>query len=219
MTARRLCPSILSADFARLAESVRPVEPYCEMLHLDVMDGHFVPNLTIGPPVVRSLSAVSRLPLDCHLMIEDPDRYLRAFAEAGARYLCVHQEACTHLHRTIQAIRAEGMLPGVAVNPATPIPSLDPVLPDLHFVLVMSVNPGFGGQSFIPYSLEKVRDLRRRISERGLETAVQVDGGVCEETLPDLIRAGADWFVAGSAVFGAPDPAQAARRLQEMIHA
>jgi ribulose-phosphate 3-epimerase len=217
MNKRCLCPSILSADFARLADSIGRVEGNCEMLHLDVMDGHFVPNITIGPPVVKAISKVSGLPLDCHLMIENPDRYLKDFASAGTTYLSVHQETCPHLHRTVQAIRDEGMKPGVAINPSTPANALEMILPDLDFVLVMSVNPGFGGQSFIPVSLDKVRDLRRRIDELGLETAIQVDGGVCEETLPGLLEAGADWFVAGSAVFGAPDPAAAAGRLQEIM--
>ncbi len=217
MNNRYLCPSILSADFARLAESIGRVESNCDMLHLDVMDGHFVPNITFGPPVVKSVSGVSSLPLDCHLMIENPDRYLQDFARAGTTYLSVHQETCPHLHRTIQAIRGEGMKPGVAINPYTPVDTLDLVLPDLEFVLVMSVNPGFGGQSFIPISVTKVRELRERIESLGLSTAIQVDGGVCEETLPELLDAGANWFVAGSAVFGAPDPSEAARRLQEII--
>ena len=217
MNNRYLCPSILSADFARLTESIGRVESNCDMLHLDVMDGHFVPNITFGPPVVKSVSGVTSLPLDCHLMIENPDRYLQDFAQAGTTYLSVHQETCPHLHRTIQAIRGEGMKPGVAINPYTPVDTLDLVLPDLEFVLVMSVNPGFGGQSFIPISVTKVRELRERIESLGLSTAIQVDGGVCEETLPELLDAGANWFVAGSAVFGAPDPSEAARRLQEII--
>ncbi len=214
---RLLAPSILSADFARLAEDVARVEPHCGMLHVDVMDGHFVPNITIGPPVVASLKAVTSLPLDCHLMIEHPDRYLKAFAKAGATFLSVHQEACPHLHRTVQAIREEGMRPGVAINPATPVESLEVILADLDFVLVMSVNPGFGGQRFLPLALEKVATLGKMARDRDVHLAIQVDGGVSRETLPALLVAGAHWFVAGSAIFGAPDPAAAARELAEMI--
>jgi ribulose-phosphate 3-epimerase len=214
-----LAPSILSADFARLAQQVALVEPFSGLLHVDVMDGHFVPNITIGPPVVESLKGATRLPLDCHLMIEAPDRYLADFASAGATFHSVHQEACPHLHRTVQRTRELGMSPGVALNPATPVESLGPVLPDLDFVLVMSVNPGFGGQKFLPVALEKIRSLVRVRRDRALNFAIEVDGGVTVDTLPPLAAAGAQWFVAGSAVFRAPDPAQAARALAEMIHA
>jgi ribulose-phosphate 3-epimerase len=217
ITEKLLAPSLLSADFAALGEAVRAVESHCGLLHVDVMDGRFVPNLTVGPPVVAALKRVTTLPLDCHLMIVEPDRYLRDFAAAGASLLSVHQEACPHLHRTVQTIRELGMRPGVALNPATPAESLDEVLPELDFVLVMSVNPGFGGQKFIPGSLSKIRRLKARIAERGLSCAVEVDGGVNASTLPALIEAGADWFVAGAAVFGAADPAAEARRLTEMI--
>jgi len=215
---RRLAPSILSADFASLAADVAKVERYSRLLHVDVMDGHFVPNITIGPPVVAALRRVTALPLDCHLMIEAPDRYLRDFAEAGAAFLSVHQEACPHLHRTVQSIRELGMRPGVALNPATPVETLEPVLGDVDFVLIMSVNPGFGGQKFIPSALGKIRRLRALIDERGLQTAIEVDGGVGPSTLPDLIEAGADWLVAGSAIFHAPDPERAARALEEQLH-
>ncbi len=215
--ARLLAPSILSADFARLADQIALVEPHSGLLHVDVMDGRFVPNITLGPPVVARLKAVATLPLDCHLMIEEPDRYLADFARAGASLLSVHQEACPHLHRTIQRIREEGMRPGVALNPATPVETLDIVLPDLDFVLIMSVNPGFGGQRFIPAALDKIRSLKRTVIERELALAIEVDGGVAEETLPALLDAGADWFVAGSAVFGAPDPSAAASRLEGML--
>ena len=215
--ARLLAPSILSADFARLADQIALVEPHSGLLHVDVMDGRFVPNITLGPPVVARLKAVATLPLDCHLMIEEPDRYLADFARAGASLLSVHQEACPHLHRTIQRIREEGMRPGVALNPATPVETLDLVLPDLDFVLIMSVNPGFGGQRFIPAALDKIRSLKRKVIERELALAIEVDGGVAEETLPALLDAGADWFVAGSAVFGAPDPSAAASRLEGML--
>ncbi len=214
---RLLAPSILSADFARLADQIALVEPHSGLLHVDVMDGRFVPNITLGPPVVARLKAVATLPLDCHLMIEEPDRYLADFARAGASLLSVHQEACPHLHRTIQRIREEGMRPGVALNPATPVETLDIVLPDLDFVLIMSVNPGFGGQRFIPAALDKIRSLKRTVIERELALAIEVDGGVAEETLPALLDAGADWFVAGSAVFGAPDPSAAASRLEGML--
>lgn len=214
---RLLAPSLLSADFARLAQDMARVEAYSGMMHVDVMDGHFVPNITMGPPVVKCLKAATSLPLDCHLMIEDPGRYLKAFAKAGATYLSVHQEACPHLHRTVQGIREEGMRPGVAINPATPVESLDVILPDLDFVLVMSVNPGFAGQKFLPASLKKVSTLRKMAQERDLNLAVQVDGGVDKESLPALLSAGAHWFVAGSAIFGAPDPAAAAKELADMI--
>jgi ribulose-phosphate 3-epimerase len=214
---RLLAPSILSADFARLAQDVARIEPHCGMLHVDVMDGHFVPNITIGPPVVACLKAVTSLPLDCHLMIEHPDRYLKDFAKAGATFLSVHQEACPHLHRTVQAIREEGMRPGVAINPATPVESLEVILPDLDFVLVMSVNPGFGGQRFLPLALNKVATLGKMARGQGVDLAIQVDGGVSRETLPALLAAGAHWFVAGSAVFGAPDPTAAARELADMM--
>lgn len=216
---RLLAPSILSADFGALGAQIALVEPFSGMLHVDVMDGHFVPNITIGPPVVASLKAVTDLPLDCHLMIEGPDRYLKDFAAAGATFLSVHQEACPHLHRTVQRIREEGMRPGVAINPATPVESLDLVLPDLDFVLVMSVNPGFGGQRFLPLALGKIRRLKEAARRQGLSVAIEVDGGVAPSTLPALVEAGADWFVAGSALFHAPDPAAAARGLREMLDA
>lgn len=214
---RLLCPSVLSADFARLGEAVKAVEPHSGMIHVDVMDGRFVPNITIGPPVVTSLRKVTGLPLDCHLMIGEPDRYIREFAEAGANLVSVHQEACPHLHRTLQRIREEGMKAGVALNPSTPPEAVEWILEDADFVLVMSVNPGFGGQKFIPSSLRKIGALRDRIECRGLDVAVQVDGGVSETTLPPLLHAGAQWFVAGSAVFHAPDPTAAAGRLAEIL--
>lgn len=214
-----LAPSILSADFSRLAGEIDRVEAHSGLLHVDVMDGHFVPNITIGPPVVKSLKATTRLPLDCHLMIEAPDRFIRDFADAGASFLSVHQEVCPNLHRTVQRIREEGMRPGVAINPATPVETIDLILPNVDFVLVMSVNPGFGGQRFLPLALGKIRHLARLIGERGLDVSIEVDGGVAADTLPDLLAAGAHWFVAGNAVFGAPDPAEAARNLRELMHA
>jgi ribulose-phosphate 3-epimerase len=216
---RCLAPSILSADFARLAQQVALVEPHSGLLHVDVMDGHFVPNLTIGPPVVECLGRATALPIDCHLMIEAPDRYLADFARAGTSFLSVHQEACPHLHRTVQRVRELGMRPGVALNPATPVHTLDVVLPELEFVLVMSVNPGFGGQKFIPSALQKIESLARRRGELGLGFRIEVDGGVAADTLPALLGAGADWFVAGSAVFRSEDPGAAARSLAEVIRA
>jgi ribulose-phosphate 3-epimerase len=215
---RLLAPSVLSADFASLGEAVARVAPYSGLLHVDVMDGHFVPNITLGPVVVAGLKRATKLPLDCHLMIEAPDRYLADFAKAGATCLSVHQEACPHLHRTIQRIREEGMRPGVALNPATPIETLEEILECLDFVLIMSVNPGFGGQKFIPSSLDKVKRLRAMIEAGGWNASIEVDGGVSEKTIPSLLKAGADWFVAGSAIFGAPDPAAEARRFEEMLH-
>ncbi len=214
-----LAPSILSADFSRLAEEVARVEPYSGLVHVDVMDGHFVPNITLGPVVVRSLKPHIRRPVDCHLMIETPDRYIGDFADAGADYLSVHQEACPHLHRTIQNIKEHGMKAGVALNPATPVETLDVILDDVDYVLVMSVNPGFGGQKFLPLALDKIGRLRRMIADRGLSTAIEVDGGVAEDTLPPLLEAGADWFVSGSSIFGRPDPAAAAESLRNLLHA
>ena len=215
-----LAPSVLSADFARLGEEIAAVTAGgARLLHLDVMDGHFVPNLTIGPPVVASIRAVTSLPLDVHLMIEEPDRYILRFAEAGADLISVHQEAVRHLHRTVALIHEQGAAAGVALNPATPLSVLDDILPDLDYVLVMSVNPGFGGQRFIPSSIAKVADLTRRLAARGAGARIEVDGGVGEETLPDLLRAGATMFVAGSAVFDRRDPRARAAALSSLIEA
>lgn len=214
---RLLAPSLLSADFAALGASIAAVEGEAGLLHVDVMDGRFVPNLTIGPPVVAALRKVTPLPLDCHLMIEAPERLLAAFAAAGADLISVHQETCPHLHRTLQTIREAGMAPGVALNPSTPVESLAVVLPEVDFVLVMSVNPGFGGQRFLPLALDKIRALKALREARGLSFAIEVDGGVSLETLPALLEAGADWFVAGSAVFGAADARRAARELREAL--
>ncbi len=198
-----LVPSILSADFARLAEEAAAAERGGgTVLHVDVMDGHFVPNITLGPPVVKSLRKHTELPLDCHLMIENPDDFIPAFAEAGANWVSVHYEACRHLHRTVTLVREHGMEPGVVLNPATPIELLVPVLPLLHHVLIMSVNPGFGGQKFIPYSLTKLRDLRALRERMGLDFRIEVDGGVGPETVARIVEAGAELLVAGSAVFG-----------------
>jgi ribulose-phosphate 3-epimerase len=209
-----LAPSILSADFARLGEQAQAaVEGGATVLHVDIMDGHFVPNLTIGPPVVASLRKVTRVPLDCHLMIERPDEFIPAFAEAGVNWISVHQEACVHLDRTLRLIAAHGCKPGVVINPATPVHTLDEVLPLVHHVLVMSVNPGFGGQSFIHESLKKMEMLARIRESRGLNFRIEVDGGVHHDTVEEIVRAGAEILVAGSAIFERGDPRENARRL------
>ncbi|WP_429884615.1 ribulose-phosphate 3-epimerase [Geoalkalibacter halelectricus] len=202
----KIAPSILSADFARLGEEVRAIEAAgADYVHVDVMDGHFVPNLTIGPPVVAALRQVTKLPLDVHLMISNPDAYIPEFAKAGADILTVHQEAGAHLHRSVQLIRSLGKKAGVSINPATPTSALDVILDDLDLVLVMSVNPGFGGQSFIPSALGKISALRREINRRGLQIELEVDGGVKPDNIAEIAAAGADVFVAGSAVFGSGD--------------
>ena len=175
------------------------------MLHLDVMDGHFVPNLTIGPPVVKSIRKATKLKLDVHLMITDPDRYAPIFIEAGADHVLVHQEACPHLDRTLRMIQSEGALAGVVINPATPVATLDDVLDVADYVLVMSVNPGFGGQKFIPHSLNKVRELARKRREAGLSFAIEIDGGITLENVAEVVRAGCDWIVTGSSIFHTPD--------------
>jgi len=211
-----LAPSLLAADFARLADDIAKVEQDADWLHLDVMDGHFVPNITFGPPLVAAVRRVSALPLDVHLMISNPEAYIDAFAEAGADMITVHAEASVHLHRTIQAVRAAGRRAGVALNPHTPLDVLEYVLDDVDLVLVMTVNPGFGGQSFIEATVPKIRALHRMLQERGLRQRVhvQVDGGINAATAPVVIEAGADVLVAGSAVFGAEDPAAALRALR-----
>ena len=200
----KIAPSILSADFARLGDAVAEAEAGgADWIHVDVMDGHFVPNLTIGPPVVKSLRRVTELPLDVHLMIEAPERYLEAFADAGATVLTVHQEACMHLHRTVQRIRELGMRPGVAINPATPLSALEEILPYVDLVLIMTVNPGFGGQKYIPTSTEKVARMRRILQDRHLwGVELEVDGGIDPLTAPEVVEAGASVLVAGAAVYG-----------------
>ncbi len=198
-------PSILSADFARLGEHVREAEEAgADLLHIDVMDGHFVPNITIGPLVVRALRPVTGLPLHVHLMIEQPERYIDDFARAGADLITVHVETCPHLHRTLQQIREVGALPAVTLNPATPLSSLSEVLAMVDTVLIMTVNPGFGGQELIPATLDKVRRLRQMLDERGLRCTIEVDGGVNEETIRSVVEAGADSLVMGSAIFSSP---------------
>ena len=212
---KKLAPSILSADFSALGQDVKNAEKAgAHLVHVDVMDGHFVPNITIGPLVAKSLVGKTGLPLDVHLMIENPDRYIADFATPQTEYITVHQEACTHLHRTLQAIRDLGVKAGVALNPATPPETLDYVLEDLDMVLVMSVNPGFGGQKFIPSALKKIRRLAEIREARGLNFEIEVDGGVGLKNITEISRAGVDIFVAGSAVFGAPDIES---RVQELI--
>jgi ribulose-phosphate 3-epimerase len=201
-----LAPSILSADFTRLGEQVQAVEAGgAALIHIDVMDGHFVPNITIGPAVTAAVRRVTELPLDCHLMIEEPTRYVEAFVEAGAEMVSVHVEADRHLHRTVNRIRALGAKAGVVLNPATPLSVLGDILSDADFVLLMSVNPGFGGQSFIPSVLDKARELRRWIDRDRLETRIEIDGGVNLENLEQVAAAGVDMIVAGSAVFQSGD--------------
>jgi ribulose-phosphate 3-epimerase len=207
MSKHLIFPSILTADFLHLADEIDMVNrSEADLLHLDIMDGVYVPNLTIGFPVIRQIKSVSAKPLDVHLMIVDPDRYLEQYREAGADWLTVHYETCPHLHRTIQRIRELGMKPAVSVNPSTDVSLLGPVLGDLNMVLVMTVNPGFGGQTFIEASWEKIKKLRQMIGERNLDTLIQVDGGVTEENIGDLIAAGVDVLVVGNTIFSSEDP-------------
>ncbi|HTM18235.1 MAG TPA: ribulose-phosphate 3-epimerase [Terracidiphilus sp.] len=210
----QLLPSILSADFARLGDEVAAAERGGgTVIHVDIMDGHFVPNITIGPPVVKSLRKATKLPLDCHLMIENPDEYIPAFAEAGANWVSVHYEACRHLHRTLQLIAHHGMQPAVVLNPATRVELIRDILPMLHHVLIMSVNPGFGGQEFIPFCLDKIRRLAQLRQEMGLAFKIEVDGGVAHDTVAQVVQAGAELLVAGNAVFGAGNAERDARDL------
>jgi ribulose-phosphate 3-epimerase len=211
-----IAPSILSADFMRLGEEIAAAERGgAAVVHCDVMDGHFVPNLTIGLPVIKSLRRATRLPLDAHLMISEPGLYAEKFVEAGAAMVSVHVEADPHLNRTLAAIRSKGGLAGVAINPATPLSALEEALAFADFVLLMSVNPGFGGQKFIPTSLDKVRRLRRMIDERGLRTRIEIDGGIDRTNVAEVAAAGAEIVVAGTAVFGEGDPAGGVRALRE----
>jgi ribulose-phosphate 3-epimerase len=211
-----LAPSILAADFGHLAEEVARVEQGgATLLHLDVMDGHFVPNLTIGPAVVKAVRRATRLPLDVHLMIEEADRYVDAFADAGASWISLHVEALPHLQRAVAHLHERGLRAGVALNPSTPLVSVEEIAPELDYVVVMSVNPGFGGQKFLPASLDKVRRMRDLLRRRGLTTQIEVDGGVDEGNVKALVEAGAEVLVAGTAVFEKGDPAASARRLLE----
>ena len=210
-----ILPSILAADFAHLGDEISKVESAgASILHVDVMDGHFVPNISIGLPVVESIRKVTRLKLDVHLMISDPDRYVAAFIQAGADHILVHQEACVHLDRTLRMIRDEGARAGVVLNPGTPVAVLSEVLPIVDLVLIMSVNPGFGGQSFIPNALDKIQALARRRKESGLDFAIEIDGGVVLDNAAAIVRAGCNWLVAGSSVFHTPDAGAAFRDLQ-----
>jgi ribulose-phosphate 3-epimerase len=210
-----IAPSILSADFSRLGEEVEAVTAAgADVIHVDVMDGHFVPNITIGPLVVKAVRRVTELPLDVHLMIENPDRYLEAFAKAGADWITVHVETGYHLHRTVHRIKELGKKAGVVLNPATPLTTVEYLLGDVDLVMLMSVNPGFGGQSFIPSVLDKIRRLKEMIDERSLETGIEVDGGINPETMPQVVAAGANIFVAGSAIFGHPDYAEVIARMR-----
>jgi ribulose-phosphate 3-epimerase len=210
-----IAPSILSADFSKLGDEIKAAERGgAGMIHVDVMDGHFVPNITIGPLVVKAARRATDLPLDCHLMITDPDLFIADFARAGASMISVHVEAVAHLHRTLTAIRELGCKPGVVLNPATPLVSIEEALPFVDYVLVMSVNPGFGGQSFIGSSLDKVSRLRSMIDSRGLKVHIEIDGGIDSNNVGEVVRHGAEWIVAGSAIFGKGDPETATRELR-----
>ncbi len=212
--------SILASDFAHLADEVARAERGGgTIVHVDVMDGHFVPNITFGPPMVKALRPVTKLPLDCHLMIEDPDQFIPEFAEAGADFVSVHQEACRHLYRTLQLIEQNGMQPAVVVNPATPVETIVEVLPIVHHVLVMSVNPGFGGQKFLPLALGKIARLREMRARMGLNFRIEVDGGVAHDTVARVVDAGAEMLVAGSAVFEPGKTEQNARDLLQLAYA
>jgi ribulose-phosphate 3-epimerase len=211
----RIAPSILSADFARLGDAVAAAERGgADLIHVDVMDGHFVPNITIGVPVVKSLKRIAKVPLDVHLMIEHADRYIEAFAEAGAAMISVHVEALQHVHRTIQAIKALGVQAGVVLNPGTPVEALVEIAGDVDYVVVMSVNPGFGGQTFIPRSESKLREVRALLDASGSQAPIEIDGGVDQHNIARVVAAGARMIVAGSAIFNTPDPERATRELK-----
>ena len=213
-----IAPSILSADFSRLGEEIKSVEKAgADWIHVDVMDGHFVPNITMGPLVVEAARRVTSLPIDVHLMIENADRFIPDFAKAGASLISVQVEACTHLNRTIQLIKELGVKPGVALNPATPLSAIEWVLEYIDFVLIMSVNPGFGGQAFIRNSIDKIKALSKMIKEKGLSTLIEVDGGVNKDTIRDISIAGADVFVAGSAIFGSRDYKETIKLFKEIL--
>jgi ribulose-phosphate 3-epimerase len=212
--------SILGSDFAHLADEVAAAERGGgTIVHVDVMDGHFVPNITFGPPMVKALRTVTKLPLDCHMMVENPDDFIEAFAEAGANMMSVHQEVCRHLHRTLQQIARHGMQPAVVINPATPVETLIEVLPMVHHVLVMSVNPGFGGQEFLPLALDKIALLAELRQEMGLNFRIEVDGGIAHDTVALVVEAGADMLVAGSAIFAPGKTEQNAREFLKLARA
>jgi len=215
----KIAPSILSADFARLAEEVAAVEEAgADFLHVDVMDGHFVPNLTVGPPIVESLRKVTSLPLDVHLMITNPDAFITEFAQAGANYLTVHTETCPHLHRTIQLIKEHGVKAGITLNPSTSLSTLEEVIADADLVLIMSVNPGFGGQSFIPSAYGKIARARDLIQRTGSQALLEVDGGIKVDNAADVVKAGAEILVAGSAIFNSPDYAATIQAFRSAVH-
>ncbi len=214
----KLAPSILSADFLKLGEEIQAAEAAgADMLHIDIMDGHFVPNITIGSSIVQSIRKITSLPLDVHLMIEEPDKYLRDFIKAGADYLTVHYEASVHLHRTVQWIKESGVKAGVSLNPATPVWNLEHILPYTDLALLMSVNPGFGGQEFIPEVIEKIKILKKLLREKGLSTLIEVDGGVKIENAPEIISAGADILVMGSAFFNSKDYGTVIKQFREIL--
>jgi ribulose-phosphate 3-epimerase len=213
----RIAPSILSANFASLGDEIRKVEEAgAHLIHVDVMDGHFVPNITVGPPVVRSIRKVTKLPLDVHLMITDPDKYIPAFVEAGANMLTVHAEATVHLDRTLNFIRSQNVLVGVSINPATPLSAVEYAAGLADMLLIMTVNPGFGGQQFIPYTVEKIRHARQMIEERNFRCVIEVDGGIDSATAPTVVKAGAEVLVSGSAIFHTADPARKVKELLEI---
>ncbi len=214
----KIAPSILSADFLKLGEEIKAAEAAgADMLHIDIMDGHFVPNITIGSSIVKSIRKITPLPLDVHLMIEEPDKYLRDFIKAGADYLTVHYEASVHLHRTIQCIKESGIKAGVSLNPATPVWSLEHILPDADIALLMSVNPGFGGQDFIPQIIDKIKTLKNLLREKGFPTLIEVDGGVNLENAADIISAGADILVMGSAFFNSKNYGTTIKQFREIV--
>jgi ribulose-phosphate 3-epimerase len=215
---KQIAPSILSADFSRLGEEIKAVEKAgADLIHVDVMDGHYVPNITIGPGVVSSLRKTTSLPFDVHLMIEDPDRYIDAFVDAGSNIITVHAEAVIHLHRTVQIIKGKGVRVGVSLNPSTPLACVEEILPDIDLLLIMTVNPGFGGQKFISGMLPKIRKARELAQTRGLKMAIEVDGGVTAENIGTLAGAGADIFVAGAAIFGSPPYSETINRMKAIL--
>jgi ribulose-phosphate 3-epimerase len=218
LSRKKIAPSILSADFAHLADEIKAVEEAgADLIHIDVMDGHFVPNFTIGPPIVAAIKKVAHRPLDVHLMMTNPDDFIPEFIEAGSDYLTVHVETCPHLHRTIQSIKERGIRAGVTLNPATPISSVEPILPEVDLLLIMSVNPGFGGQKFIPLVMDKIKAARRMIDSQGLKVELEADGGLKLENVGAISSAGADIFVAGSAIFGSKDYKETIAKMRKAI--